>query len=106
MTSRIILPKKNPVETLEALFGYQDQMTFGTNILSATVQVLVDSGIDPDAQDILDGMPVVEDSYSVRQNIIGGLPGVIYMVTCVALTSNGLELARQGYLAILDFDEF
>lgn len=102
MTSRVILPKKSTLEDLEVLFGFQDQMTFGTSINGVAVNASVYSGVDPSPATILDGLPVLQDTYYIKQNITGGLQGVTYLLTCVVTTSNALELSRQAYLSVLN----
>lgn len=102
MTSRLILPRKDLSEDLEALFGFQDQMPFGSSISGAVVAIAVVSGVDPNPLDILDGSPVLVNNYFIQQNLTGGVAGVTYLLTCTVAVSGSLELSRQAYLAILD----
>lgn len=102
MTSRVILPRKIISEDLEALFGFQDQMPFGSSIIGVMMNVAVYSGEDPNPLDILDGVPTLVNTYFIQQNLTGGLAGVTYLITCVVAVSGSLELSRQAYLAVID----
>lgn len=102
MTSRVILPRKNIAEDLEALFGFQDQMPFGSSIVGVNMNVAVDSGVDLNPLDILDGAATLENTYFIKQNLTGGLTGVTYLITCVVAVSGSLELSRQAYLSVID----
>lgn len=102
MTTRVILPRKSISEDLEVLFGFQDQMPFGTTISGTDITVIVASGVDPNPTAILDGSPSLVDTYFIKQNLTGGVGGVTYLLTCSVAVSGGLLLSRQAYLAVLD----
>lgn len=107
MTSRVILPRKTPVEVLSSQFGFQDQMTFGSTITGAVLSVGVESGLDPNPLDILSGVPTLVNTYFIQQILVDGIPGVTYIITCNISTSDGLQLSRQAYLSILNpLEEF
>lgn len=92
----IVLPYKDPAERKLLRFGFSGDLAPGETIASvAPVQIEVLTGTDPNAADVLDGVPVISTAtHEVLQWVRGGVSGVHYGVRCLATgTTGGVHLA-------------
>lgn len=97
----IVFPSKTTVETKAYPFDFNGKLEFGEGISGATIAVTVFSGIDPNPS-----IMVTEDAPTitggiVTQNIQGGLPGVIYSLSCVAVGTQAHNYSKEGRLAVI-----
>lgn len=100
MASLEIFPSL-PFGSNESLtFDFNNLLAFGEVITGITTTSIVFAGIDPVPGNILNGLPT-NGGTSVTQNVWRGISGVIYTLVCVATTSLGHVLTREGRLAII-----
>lgn len=86
--------------TIALPFDFTSQLPSGTTISSSSVAAAVYSGVDASPSSIISGSSSASGAV-VTQNITAGVAGVIYFLTCTAITSGGLTLQLAGYLAVL-----
>ena len=96
----IVSPSKTPASIVTQQFNFIADLINGASISGATLSVEVLSGVDPSPEDILDGSYTISGGI-VSQKLTGGVPGVIYQVTCFATLSNGNLPAIQTKIAIV-----
>lgn len=104
MTSHAILPAKTDNEVLFAKFPFQSQLAVNETISSATVTAAVYSGTDPSPGSIISGAATIISEYvatTVQQKLTGGVEGVIYILTCIAISSLAQTLSMTAYLAVV-----
>lgn len=100
MSNRVELAPKIAGETVLREFDFASKLASGETISSATVAAVVYSGTDAAPSGVISGADSVSGSV-VSQAITGGEAGVIYELTCTALTSASRTLILVGYLAVL-----
>lgn len=73
----------------------------GSEIISTpVVTCTVWSGVDANPSAMISGSATVSGSIAT-QKVIGGVPGVIYYLTCQVSTGLGQVLTQSGFLAVL-----
>lgn len=100
---RVILSPKTADGVIFPVFNFQMLMDFGEVITAAATTCIVISGTDPNPLDMIEGDAVIS-GYNVTQEIIGGVSGVTYFLTCVAAGVDGNIYTRGAYLAIVPSD--
>lgn len=94
----IIFPAKRVSEQLSITFDFTALLAPGELLLSAVTTVSVYSGVDASPASMLSGLTSAGSLFAT-QKIIGGLAGVIYILSCVA-ASAGQNLSLLGHLAV------
>ncbi|MGH7746159.1 MAG: hypothetical protein ACREQ5_15555, partial [Candidatus Dormibacteria bacterium] len=95
-----ILLGKYVGETGSYLFDYTSRLAPTETLSSAVVSASVYSGVDASPGGIISGSASVVGN-AISQKITAGVPGTIYVLSCVATTSAGSTLTIQGYLPVL-----
>lgn len=96
----LVSPSKTAASIVTQQFNFIADLINGASISGATIDVEVLVGIDASPTDILDGSPTISGGV-ISQKLTGGVPGVIYQVTCFATLSNGNLPAIQTKIAII-----
>lgn len=96
----VVNPSKTPGSIITIQFNFISELINGASISGATLDVEVLSGVDASPAAILDGSYTTSGGI-VFQKLTGGVPGVIYQVTCFATLSNGNLPAIQTKIAIV-----
>lgn len=83
-----------PLDTAErkaAYFNFKREIAATTNLISATVEVDLVSGTDPDPQGMVVGTPLIDNTQKlVAQDLIGaGRNGNTYNVRCIGTDNLG-----------------
>lgn len=94
-----ILYDKLQVEQLTVEFDMLSRLKVGETLATAAVSASVWSGTDATPSVIVSGLPTISGSL-VQQKIIGGLPGVIYLISCAVRSSSNNILINEAKLAI------
>lgn len=88
-------------ETVTLEFDFTSRMTGDDYAVTATCGAEVLVGEDPDVEDFIHGDCAVEDgSNRVTQQIIAGVAGVIYLVTCACRTAENNVYMMQMKVAV------
>src|SRR5438045_7066426 len=90
---------KDPAETISLPFDFTADLGGETIQGTPGRTALVDAGVDGNPSAILGGNPVVSGGV-VYVSVLGGVPGVDYVVRCVATTSGGRVLVLAGLLPV------
>ena len=98
--SRVSLEAKHQAETTKYTFDFASQLAVGETISSGGVTATVYSGTDASPSSIISGATAISGT-KVTQAIIGGLPGVTYLLVAQAITTASQQLTLNGYLVIL-----
>lgn len=98
--SLLILPAKSQAEDIPVTFNFLDQLVFGEVITGATITIVVYSGIDPNPDAMIAGVPVVATPL-VTVPIQDGVVGVIYTIVCTVTGSGTHVYSQEGRLAII-----
>ena len=101
MTSRIVLEPKNAAETVSLVFDFASQLTGSETLSSATVTAVVYSGSDSSPSSVISGGASASGT-KVTQKVTAGTVGVVYELTCAAVTSTSQTLEMVGYLVVID----
>lgn len=101
----IIFPPKLVGATIFADMDFISRLEAGETITGVGVVCSVFSGVDAAPSAVLVGAPAVIGSI-VRQQVTGGLAGVMYLLTCTVTTSLGATKIMNCYLAVLDTNPF
>ena len=96
----LIFTSKTTGETAPYEFNFNDKLQFGETISGASVSATVFSGIDATPAALILGTPTIVGGV-VTQNIQGGVPGVIYLLSCVVAASNAHNYTKEGRLAVI-----
>ena len=96
---------KQAGETISLFFEFAGRLLEGETLTGGGCVVSVLSGTDPSPEDLLDG-GAVQNGTEVVQQIIGGLPGVVYVISCQADTSELNILIQQSALAVVSDNPF
>lgn len=99
--SRVILPNKYVADQVQYQFDFTSVFPFGETISTASVASAVFSGTDGSPSSMISGAASFSTDRIVRQNIIGGVAGVIYVLTATVTTNNGRTYTLHGYTAVL-----
>lgn len=99
--ARKVLPSKLVDERILVEFDFLNELAWGDSVVSATVEIVVEVGVDPLPQEMLYKVPVVVAGRFVRQQVYNGVPGVIYQVKCTATSTLGNPFEKFVRLAIL-----
>lgn len=91
---------KLAVEELEMQFDMLSRLAVGETVVSAVVSCDVFSGVDASAAAMISGTPTILNNV-VSQKIVGGVPGVIYLISCAVRTSRNNVPINQAKLAVL-----
>lgn len=94
------LQQKLTVEELTLEFDMLSRLANGESVVGAVVSSSVYSGVDPLPSAMIDGAPTISNNV-VSQQVKGGLPGVIYTISCSVRTSNNNVLVNEAKLAVL-----
>ena len=95
-----VLPSKLVGERITVTFEFLDELQWGEAVLEASVSISVISGVDNNPTDLL-YMPAVFTGTLVRQQVWRGIPGVIYLVKCTVMGTEGTIQSKVARLAIL-----
>lgn len=100
---RVIIPPKASTAQLFISFNFVSELSAADQLDSATVTASVWSGTDSNPSAIISGVVVFSFNNKIAsQKIIGGVPGVIYLLTCTAVSlTSGQTFVQTGLLAIL-----
>lgn len=94
-----VFDQKAPPDIMRLAFDYTSRLPTGVNLTSAGVSAQVWAGVDPNPNAIILGSTIV--GAVVYQIVTGGVPGVIYKLTCFTSASNGENPIMYGYLAVV-----
>jgi hypothetical protein len=94
-----ILYDKLQTEQLTVEFDMLSRLKVGETVATAAVSATVWSGTDAFPSTIISGLPTITGSL-VGQKIVGGLPGVIYLVSCAVRSSSNNILINEAKLAV------
>ncbi len=97
---RILIPPKQPGETINQNFDFSSLVPAGFSILSALVTCQVVNGIDPAPGSMIVFFNTISGNV-VTQQIVGGVTGVTYFLTCTATLDSGAVISLGGYLAVI-----
>lgn len=100
--STVIFDSKVVEEEVTLVFDFLSRLKPGETVLTCTVTVQVESGVDPSPA-LFAGMPS-NTTTQVSVPIQGGLPGVIYKFFAAARTSDANVYVNVGSLAVLPGD--
>ena len=100
MASTQILESKNVSETINLRIDASGLMDTGEAITAVLAYVVVWSGTDPNPSAILSGSPTVLTNV-IRQNVIGGVAGVTYMLRFDLTTNQGNQRILTAPLSVL-----
>jgi hypothetical protein len=101
MSSRVILPNKYQGEALGVVFDFTSSLILNEQLIdSSSVFIVPYLGDDPNVALMVSGGSVRVGN-RVRQQIVNGVPGVTYTVTCQCGTSLGNFIRLQGFLTVL-----
>jgi len=98
--STIVLQSKIVGEEILFEVDFLSRLAVGETLQTVTRTVVVASGVDANPAAMLSGVATISGSL-VRQMIVGGLPGVLYLFTIAVRTSNSQLLFNHGQLAVL-----
>lgn len=86
---------KRPTSSEFFTVDFSRQIAVGTTLSSATVTMKVISGTDANPSAMISGSAVISGA-NVSQKLIGGVDGVRYAATYLAVTSAGETLSFTG----------
>ena len=101
MQEHIILPSKRRVDVHRIEAPFDQLLQDGEVLVSGECSVVVFSGVDADPEHMLVGEVQVQGT-SLYQQIQLGLPGVIYLLTFTATTSEGNLYEVTAKQAVLE----
>jgi hypothetical protein len=99
--TRVILDPKRVSEHIFPVFDFLAKMAAGDTISTATITITVWSGVDANPSALWDATFFITPPSQVQPGIIGGLPGVIYLLQIAAGAGGSKTLVLEGLLAIL-----
>lgn len=100
MTYRTIFDVKTASASLSAIFDFSSNLAINETLSSASVAAVVYSGADANPTTLINGATTVAAG-KATQLLSNGTLGVVYSLTCTAITSLGQTLQRQGFLTIV-----
>lgn len=95
------LPTKKTSETILADFNFIANLALDETITQAFVNVTLLSGVDPNPQDVKQGVPIITGGL-VQQYFARGLAGNQYRVRVTAVTDQGQTLERAVNLTVIE----
>ncbi len=98
--STVVYETKLVAEDLQVEIDFLSRLVGTETVATADSAIELWSGVDPGVAAMLDGAPVVSGT-AVRQKVINGLPGVIYLLTLAIRTSNSSIYLNQAKIAVL-----
>jgi len=98
--STVVFQSKVVGEEILFDMNFLSRLAVGETLQTVDRTIVVASGVDANPNAMLSGAATISGSI-VRQMIIGGLPGVIYLFTIAVRTSNAQLLFNYGKLAVL-----
>ena len=101
MSYRSIFDAKTPTVDAYLVFDFSNDLAVEETLASAVTSGLVYSGAETLPPSLASGGYTISGG-QVTQIAAGGLAGVSYTLTCVATTSTGRTLSREGYLVVKD----
>lgn len=103
--SRVILPPKRSATAIFPIFDFQGFLNpfLTSDVLSSVVSVtvIVWTGVDANPSAVYAGTSNLTPPSVVQPELIGGIPGVIYLVKVIAGASGSRTFELDGLLAIL-----
>jgi len=97
---RLVLTPKRLRETVLYPMDFISLLAFADTIDQIAVEMAVDSGYDPAADNMISG-PAMLNGSVVMQYITGGVLGVIYRLTYWVVTASDQILQLTGYLPVV-----
>ncbi len=98
--STVVFQSKVVGEEVTLDMNFLSRLAVGETLQTVDRTVVVASGVDANPNAMLSGAATISGSI-VRQMIIGGLPGVIYLFIVAVRTSNSQLLFNHGNVAVL-----
>lgn len=101
--SRIVLPPKYAGEKLSIAFDFGSEVAANApaeTISSQVTTCTVYSGVDASPSSVISGTGTIA-GLIVRQDITGGVAGVVYDLTCTAQTSGSHTLIMNAFLTVM-----
>ena len=98
--STIVFQSKVVGEEVLLELNFLSRLAVGETLLTVDRTMVVASGVDANPTAMLSGVATISGSI-VRQMVIGGLPGVVYLFNVAVRTSNSQLLFNHGKLAVL-----
>ncbi len=105
MASFIPTPSKYTGATIPVVANFISQLLPGEAVTAILTSAIVDSGIDPTPENILNGNPTLAQNVAT-QSITGGLEGVTYLVGFNATTNIDNRLVIYTYISVLSSNPF
>ena len=96
----VIFQQKATTETIPISVTFADRLQYGEIITSASVSVVVLSGIDPNPSAMLSGATSYTNTV-LTQVITGGVAGVIYALVFLVTGSGSHNYVKEGQLAVI-----
>ena len=97
--NRVVLQEKRSGETVKTVFDFISRLAVGETISSASTSAAVYSGTDAAPSGLVSGSASISGT-QVTQALTAGTVGVVYMLTCTALTSASQTLQLQGLISV------
>ncbi len=91
---------KDSGERLKLVFDFTSELASGETLSTATVASGVYSGADANPAAMISEAASISGP-QVTQFVIGGVAGVVYLLTCTVTTSAGQTLKGFGLLALV-----
>jgi len=92
---------KRTGETITLSWEFVNDLVSGETITDATLTATVESGTDPNPENIVSGTPTVSGSV-VAHDVTGGVEGVKYLLLMSIDTSTGQTLELPAFLTVTD----
>ena len=89
----------SPLEVIDLGIGFFE-IVRTASIVSATVAITVETGIDPTPQALAQGVPVIRGTV-VSQRVTGGVAGTVYRLSFQATTDTGQVFEEVAYLPVI-----
>lgn len=100
MAVSTIFASKYRGDTIQLDFDWLSFLGPSETLVSAVVTIRVAVGTDPDVNSMLSGSASI-DGKNVFQTVTGGVPGVIYLVSCAVTTNLSADKIMRGQLAVI-----
>jgi hypothetical protein len=100
MNNRSDLGNKYLGETCKAIFDFISRLAVGETISTATVTAVVYSGVDSTPSALISGSAAISGT-QVTQLTVGGVLGVVYLLTCSVTTSGSQTLVLEGFMGVV-----
>lgn len=100
LMTKVVLGSKQSGETKKYIFDFTSNLSVGETISSASAVAAVYSGTDSSPSSVISGSASTSGA-QVTQTLTAGTEGVIYTITCTALTSASQTIKQTGFLAVV-----